>query len=248
MYCRRVYEIRKTLRQIGSIYPVIETIMGHPRHRESQASYEAGKILDCFNVCLTIEYLESLLRDNDVCVALPGSLEKPRILEELHEKRLCRALVSAETATQVLLGLGLRPDIIVTDLDAEPDLLSLYANLDSIISIHVHGDNIHKVIEFLNNLKSDRILLTSQVDTLDCVIGPLGYTDGDRASIIPMMFNSSRIYLVGLDLSRPLGKRVSGGLTKILKINLSLIVTLYYATKLGYIVHESSHGILLVRL
>lgn len=211
-------------------YVLVESVMGYPRHREAYASSEASLYTRAHDTCLILSGLRELISDKRVCVVMPAYN-----LEALDPViKGCDSLIAAETGSRIALEHGRRLDVIVTDLDAPLGLLLLYPIISRYRVIHVHGDNLERFKEYVT-IENGNFILTSQVSPLDYsrVLGPFGYTDGDRAVLLPIVMGAREITVFGYEPHRPLAKPVfSGG--KHIKIWLGLLLMHYYASIYGY--------------
>ncbi len=117
-------------------------------------------------------------------------------------------LIAADSAVKPMLMKGLRPNIIVSDLDG--DIPSIIRALEggAVIMVHAHGDNIDRIEEFVPLFirKGYRIIGTTQVEPLWNVQNYGGFTDGDRAAYIAYRSGASRIILLGMDLGYRVGE------------------------------------------
>jgi 2-amino-4-hydroxy-6-hydroxymethyldihydropteridine diphosphokinase len=121
------------------------------------------------------------------------SLEKE--LEDLREKDA--VFIAADGATAVLLGRGIVPDIVVTDLDG-PFPAILEANREgSIVVVHAHGDNLDALNRYVPKL--DRVIGTVQCRPLPGLYNFGGFTDGDRCVFLARELGAASIKLVGFD-------------------------------------------------
>ncbi len=126
--------------------------------------------------------LRNLLQDQEVTVAGNG----PNLGAELDDVH--GILVTADEATSVALGRGLRPAILVTDLDGTvPDQVK--ANDGGTIAVvHGHGG---------------KTVATTQSRPMGTLRNFGGFTDGDRAVFLADHFGAARIRLIGFDFEHP---------------------------------------------
>jgi 2-amino-4-hydroxy-6-hydroxymethyldihydropteridine diphosphokinase len=121
------------------------------------------------------------------------SLEKE--LEGLQERDA--VFIAADGATAVLLGRGIVPDIVVTDLDG-PFPAILKANREgSIVVVHAHGDNLDALNRYVPHL--ERIIGTVQCRPPPGLYNFGGFTDGDRCVFLARELGAAGIKLVGFD-------------------------------------------------
>lgn len=143
--------------------------------------------------------LGTLLRGKEVTVAGNG----PNLEAEIGAAR--GILIAADEATSVALAHGLRPAILVTDLDGEV-ADQLKANADGAIAVvHGHGDNGEAVEKWAPSF-SGWTVATTQSRSVGGLRNFGGFTDGDRAVFLADHFGAARIRLVGFDFETPNAK------------------------------------------
>ncbi|MCS7136402.1 MAG: DUF115 domain-containing protein [Nitrososphaerota archaeon] len=113
-------------------------------------------------------------------------------------------VIAADGAVTAFLKYGIIPDIVVTDLDGPlDDLLKIYAQ-GSMLVVHAHGDNIHKLRSVIPLLQ-ERVLPTTQTEPFGCLYNFGGFTDGDRAAFLSSSASTRAIILAGMDLGEEIG-------------------------------------------
>ena len=113
-----------------------------------------------------------------------------------------RLFIAADGASLVLHAEGLRPDIIVTDLDgiytARAVIYSMNQN-GTILVIHAHGDNIALIQSFVPFCPGP-IICTTQSEPFSHVYNFGGFSDGDRAVFFAHELGAKNVTLCGFDL------------------------------------------------
>ena len=109
--------------------------------------------------------------------------------------------ICADTALDVLIKNGIKPQIIITDLDGNLSLIQKLSS-SSVIIVHAHGDNISR-LEFIKNFKN--CLGTTQTRKIGKIENFGGFTDGDRAVFFASRFNAKKIFLFGMDFGSKIG-------------------------------------------
>jgi len=143
--------------------------------------------------------LRSLLRGKEVTVAGNG----PNAAAEIHGSR--GTLITADEATSVALEAGLRPAIVVTDLDGiVADQVKANA-AGTVAVVHGHGDN-GPAVQKWAPMFSGKTVGTTQSRPSGNLRNFGGFTDGDRAVFLADHFGASRIRLVGFDFENPSDK------------------------------------------
>lgn len=113
-------------------------------------------------------------------------------------------IVAADGAVSVILELGLRCDIVVTDLDGTIEHLMRAENNGALLIVHAHGDNIERVKMMVPSL--GKVLGSTQVEPTDRAFLWGGFTDGDRACHVVCEYSPGRIVLAGMDFGATVGK------------------------------------------
>ena len=140
------------------------------------------------------EALAPLLSRQPVFVCAAG----PTLEEELGDRPIEGTVVAADAAAGRLLKRGTLPEIIVTDLDGDMEVILAASRKGSIIVAHAHGDNIPLVEKYIPLIEGPL------VPTVQCA-PPAGtrnfggLTDGDRCVFLADHFGASRIVLSGFD-------------------------------------------------
>lgn len=114
-----------------------------------------------------------------------------------HKYRDEIVLISADAATHILVENGIRPDIIVTDLDGDPNALITSSQHGAIMVTHAHGDNLYQTLRLTRHF--NMIIISTQVIPIPPIINYGGYTDGDRAVLLANECDAKKIFLVGMD-------------------------------------------------
>ncbi len=159
---------------------------------------------------LDLARLRASIEDKDVIVfgAGPSLLDAvSRICSDPSSRIMVRerfVFMAADGACRALIEHGIRPDIVVTDLDGDHGYLLCSDTLGSIMVVHAHGDNINLLKFMVPRLRN--IIGTTQVKPLHNVYNFGGFTDGDRAVFIADAFNARSITLAGMDLCGEIGQ------------------------------------------
>ncbi|HXG73917.1 MAG TPA: 6-hydroxymethylpterin diphosphokinase MptE-like protein [Candidatus Nitrosotenuis sp.] len=111
--------------------------------------------------------------------------------------------ICAETALDALVKNGIRPHIVVTDLDGNLGTLGKIGKTDTIFVVHAHGDNILR-LGFAKNFKN--CVGSTQTRKVGKIENFGGFTDGDRCVFLANHFGASRIFLLGMDFGPKIGR------------------------------------------
>lgn len=120
--------------------------------------------------------------------------------EELTDLR--RPLVAADEATTVLRREGIRPDVIVTDLDGKVEDQVAANEEGAVVVVHAHGDNIDAVQKW-GPLFHGRVVGSTQSRPYGRIYNFGGFTDGDRAAFLADHFGATGLLLRGFDFENP---------------------------------------------
>lgn len=143
-------------------------------------------------------------------------------------------IISTDSAIKLCLKLLRRkPDVIVSDLDGDVELMVKLSNESKCLTVvHAHGDNIEKLRSIVPKLKGP-IVGTSQAFQGKYVLQSHGFTDGDRAIYLCKVIGISKVILLGADFERPsklTGKCVSN--VKQIKLDLAKLFTQWFSKDL----------------
>jgi len=111
--------------------------------------------------------------------------------------------IVADSAVKPMIENGIKPDIIVTDLDGDEKTFKRIGKLESYFVVHAHGDNISKLnlVEHFKNC-----IGTTQTKPFGKIHNFGGFTDGDRAVFLASYFKAKKIILFGMDFGKRIGK------------------------------------------
>lgn len=148
-----------------------------------------------------------------------------------HIKRYDTIKICADTALDALVMNKIKPDIIVTDLDGNLDLIKKYSKTSTII-VHAHGDNITK-LETVKNFQN--CIGTTQTREIGKISNFGGFTDGDRCVFLASKFGASKIFLFGMDFGPKIGvyshTKKSEKNTKLKKLQYAKMLLEWFAPK-----------------
>jgi len=140
--------------------------------------------------------------------------------------------IVADGATKAIIENGLKPDIIVTDLDGDITSLKKAGRTNTIMVVHAHGDNSEN-IHFVKNFKN--CIGTTQTKPVGKVNNFGGFTDGDRCVFLAEYFNAKKIVLIGMDFGQKIGKyskhRIVNRKVKIKKLKFGKRIIEWFGTK-----------------
>lgn len=114
--------------------------------------------------------------------------------------------LAADGASVLLRKRHIKIDAIFTDLDGITKKEFDYANFNI---VHAHGNNIDRLMQFEKDiLRFQNIIGTTQVEPLENVLNPGGFTDGDRILyfIHKLIKPSQKLYFIGMDFNNIIGK------------------------------------------
>lgn len=134
--------------------------------------------------CISIEEIEAMVRTD----ILPNAYQA----------------VSVGRATELLLGAGLAPTLVFTDLDGGTESDIEASERGSVAIIHAHGDNMPPLREWVPKF-SGPVVPTCQCRPFEGIFNWGGFTDGDRAYCALHHFMAREIRLVGFDFEEPCG-------------------------------------------
>lgn len=171
---------------------------------------------------LTAVTLNSDLIDDDEAAAFFGPVatvfgDADRLEQDISSHPPEGTLIASGSAVARLMSVGIRPDVVVTDLDGEIGPQLEASSQGSLTFIHAHGDNQDLVRAYAGSFRGP-VVLTTQSTPTNVVSDFGGFTDGDRAVCIAEAFGARRIILEGFDFSRPRAKDGSDPAVKLRKL------------------------------
>ncbi|MDE1763197.1 MAG: DUF115 domain-containing protein [Thaumarchaeota archaeon] len=110
--------------------------------------------------------------------------------------------IAADGATEALIENGIRPDIVVTDLDGSLEHLKKASEENSIMVVHSHGDNIGTLPLAL---LFRHCIGTTEGRPFGRIRNFGGFTDGDRCVFLARYFGVEKIVLFGMDFGKKIG-------------------------------------------
>ena len=127
-------------------------------------------------------------------------------------------LIASGSSVRRLASLGIRPDVVVTDLDGDigPQLDASAAG--ALTFIHAHGDNADLVRTYAGLFRGP-VVMTTQSRPENTVFNFGGFTDGDRAVCIAQSFGVGKVVLEGFDFDDPNPKPGSDPAVKLRKLS-----------------------------
>ena len=181
-----------------SKYREILKDFGYSRKKDIQSC----KLLDSLLPKKTrIAEIKDLIEKKPVFVVGAGpSLPSSISILKKHKKI---TKIVADGATKAIIENGLKPDIVVTDLDGDIKSLKKAGRTNTIMLVHAHGDNSEK-IHFVKNFKN--CIGTTQTKPVGRVHNFGGFTDGDRCVFLANHFKAKKIILLGMDFGTRIGK------------------------------------------
>ena len=134
-------------------------------------------------------------------VAIAGA--GPSLAAELDAAAAADVVFAASTATDVLRDAGISVDLMVTDLDKNPETAVALTREGVPVAAHAHGDNVPAVREWVPKFDREHVLATTQAAPLGPVANYGGFTDGDRAAFVADEFGAGELVFVGWDFDDP---------------------------------------------
>jgi len=148
--------------------------------------------------------LEHVRKDFPESVLVCGGSD--RLSQEISSIDIRWFVVAADSATTVLLESGVRPDMIVTDLDGVIED-QIEVNAQGVpVFLHAHGDNQEAISRHAASFGGP-VIGTCQCEPPEHIFNFGGFTDGDRAACISAGLGAKTVHLVGFDFENPSEKR-----------------------------------------
>jgi len=121
-------------------------------------------------------------------------------------------LIAADGASSALLSRGVRPDIIVTDLDGDMNAQIECLKRNTVMFVHAHSDNVSRIREAVPRMEG-RVVGTTQVYPKESgkLVNFGGFSDGDRAVFLAQRYRARMIILLGFNFNEVGEKLGEGG-------------------------------------
>ena len=148
-----------------------------------------------------VEKLEKIIKNQIVFVVGSGPSLSKSIPYLKNFKKTIK--IVADSAVKPIVENGIKPDVVVTDLDGDLKVLKKIGKTKTIFVVHAHGDNIKK-LDFVKNFKN--FLGTTQSKPFGKLFNFGGFTDGDRGVFLANYFQAKKIILFGMDFGDKIGK------------------------------------------
>ena len=187
---------------------------GYSRNKDTQSAKLLNSLLQKKTSVIEIR---DLIKNKPVFVIGAGP-SLPSCISILKRHKKITKIV-ADGATKAIIENGLKPDIVVTDLDGDIKSLKKAGRTNTIMVVHAHGDNSERInlVKYFKNC-----IGTTQTKPIGKVNNFGGFTDGDRCVFLADNFNAKKIILLGMDFGTRIGKysksKVENRTTKIAKL------------------------------
>ncbi|MFW9943827.1 MAG: 6-hydroxymethylpterin diphosphokinase MptE-like protein [Candidatus Sifarchaeia archaeon] len=153
----------------------------------------------------TLQQIERLIRGRSTIVCGAGPSLDRHLREMIPPGTLDGSTcVASDGAASALLELGIRCDILVTDLDGDLESIREVVRRGAIPVVHAHGDNIDLVREIVPTFET--VVGSTQVEPTERVFLWGGFTDGDRACHLVAHYRPSKVTLAGMDFGEIVGR------------------------------------------
>ncbi len=194
-----------------------------PLYREICSDFGYDPAEDAMSVrVLKAVTMNSDLCDEDAVIPLIGDTvtvvgDSPGLEGDLARHPPEGCVICSGSAVLRLLRAGLRPDIVVTDLDGNINAQLEASSEGAVTLILAHGDNTDLVRTYAP-LFTGPVILTTQGVPENTVFNYGGFTDGDRCVCLAREFGARRIVLLGFDFEHPNPKEGSDPAVKLRKL------------------------------
>ncbi|MFC5969799.1 6-hydroxymethylpterin diphosphokinase MptE-like protein [Halomarina salina] len=127
----------------------------------------------------------------------------PSLADDLALARRADLVVAASTAADVCRAEGVAVDLMVTDLDKNPETAVELTHESTPVAVHAHGDNRPLVEEYVPQTTSEWTLPTTQAEPVGPVENLGGFTDGDRGAFLADHFGADELLFPGWAFDDP---------------------------------------------
>lgn len=112
-------------------------------------------------------------------------------------------VVAVSRAVDVCRRADIDIDLMVTDLDTDPETAVKLTHEGIPVAVAAHGDNIPLLREYVPEMVSQNVLPTTQAEPHNQVVNVGGFTDGDRAAFIADHCGSDSLLFPGWNFDDP---------------------------------------------
>lgn len=134
-------------------------------------------------------------------VAIAGGADT--LADEIEVAAEADRVFAASTAADVLGEAGVRVDVLVTDLDKNPETAIEMSAEGTPVAVHAHGDNVPLVERVIPRMAIENVLGTTQAAPIGTVVNFGGFTDGDRAAFLADHLGAAGLVFPGWDFDDP---------------------------------------------
>jgi uncharacterized Rossmann fold enzyme len=178
------------------LYQHILSDMGYSKDEDERSARLLAGLVSGMEI-VEADSLKEFFQGQSVDVCGAGSSLEESLLSTASSGKI----IAAGSATRYLMETGLRPDMVVTDLDGDIRYQLEASREGAICVIHAHGDNMHLLSRHVKEFTSP-ILPTTQSRPFPPLHNYGGFTDGDRAVCMAVHFQAS-VKLRGFDFDSP---------------------------------------------
>jgi len=111
--------------------------------------------------------------------------------------------LGVSTGAAALVAGDIDIDLVVTDLDGDPEAVRALADRDTPVVVHAHGDNRERLETVVPDLPAGQVVPTTQARPTERVHNFGGFTDGDRAAFLADALGADRLVFPGWALDSP---------------------------------------------
>ena len=170
--------------------PVYESILsafGYPREGDERARDTLAAYATPFD-------LDRLDAAGDTVAVVGAAPSLPGEVDRVGDADL---VFAASTAADVVRDAGFAVDLLVTDLDKNPETAHELTEAGTPVAAHAHGDNVPLLEEWMPRLDPAHTLATTQASPVEAVYNFGGFTDGDRAAFLADELGAAELRFVG---------------------------------------------------
>lgn len=150
---------------------------------------------------LTTEFdLSRLVLTGETAAVVGGG---PLPSEEIARVRRADRVVAVAHAAEICRREGISIDLVVTDLDTDPEQAVALTQQGTPVAVAAHGDNIPALEVFVPRMTQQNVLATTQAKPIGHLLNVGGFTDGDRAAFIADHCGAKSVTFPGWDFDDP---------------------------------------------
>ncbi|MCE4617280.1 MAG: hypothetical protein F7C32_01675 [Desulfurococcales archaeon] len=181
---------------------VLAPLLGTDISKDRQALYYALSLNNCANTRNTRRILCKRGGTRILAIGPAGNARSYKNANEMARRYGYKIWAADGSALLFYEATGSYPDVIVSDLDANPRTYILAQQFGTLLVIQPHADNYYRLPHFASLIEECNTIISSQTEPFSSSIPHNGFTDGDRILYLALGCGVKNIVLCCYDFTR----------------------------------------------